>query len=415
MSTAARDGGKQRVTVLMVSGEQFPCTGAGEVTLQPPGGGCATVDVIVSDRRPLDFDFISGVSGIAALGGVAVSKEGKVRFGPIRTEICASVDAKLRIDEKDFLVTYDPAARSWTAAWKCSNGSAPDTLSNRMEEYPPAAAARAAYEEELSSWIQNGWLVPYDEEEMGPAKALIPLMAVIQRSKQKVRPVMDFRAVNAHIDAFTASSDVCAHKLREWRRQGVNVSILDLKKAYLQVHVEKSLWPYQTVIIQGRRYCLTRLGFGLNVAPVIMKAVVSRVLSLAPDVHKGASAYIDDIFVNEDIVSVDGVNQHLARYVLLCKVPQRVADGVRVLGLKVWGQRGCLKWSRGTWVRDLPERLTRRTVFSYCGELVGHYAVCGWLRAATAFVKRKANSMTSRWDEPKVAACWTTFAKSPLL
>ncbi|KFD56056.1 hypothetical protein M514_03180 [Trichuris suis] len=93
---------------------------------------------------------------------------------------------------------------------------------------------------------------------MGPAKALIPLMAVIQRSKQKVRPVMDFREVNAHIDAFTASSDVCAHKLREWRRQGVNVSILDLKKAYLQVHVEKSLWPYQTVIIQGRRYCLTR-------------------------------------------------------------------------------------------------------------------------------------------------------------
>ncbi|KFD56057.1 hypothetical protein M514_03181, partial [Trichuris suis] len=125
---------KQRVTVLTVSGEQFPCIGAGEVTLRPPGGGCVTVDVIASDRRPLDFDFILGMSGIAALGGVAVSKKGKVRFGPLRTEICASVDAKLRIDEKDFLVTYDPAVRSWTAAWKRSNGSAPDTLSNRMEE-----------------------------------------------------------------------------------------------------------------------------------------------------------------------------------------------------------------------------------------------------------------------------------------
>ncbi|KFD58237.1 hypothetical protein M513_01000 [Trichuris suis] len=39
-------------------------------------------------------------------------------------------------------------------------------------------------------------------------------------------------------------------------------------------------------------------------------------------------------------------------------------------------------------------------VFSYCGELVGHYPVCGWLRVATAFIKREANRVSSRWDEP---------------
>uniref|UniRef100_A0A5S6QMI1 Reverse transcriptase domain-containing protein n=1 Tax=Trichuris muris TaxID=70415 RepID=A0A5S6QMI1_TRIMR len=126
---------------------------------------------------------------------------------------------------------------------------APEVLRNTRKEYQPAEGARASHENELKSWIQNGWLVPYDEVKFGPPKALIPLMAVTQRRKNKVRPVLDFREVNTHIDAFTANCDVCSHKLRNWRRQGTNVSILDLKKAYLQVHVDESLWPYQTVII----------------------------------------------------------------------------------------------------------------------------------------------------------------------
>ena len=40
--------------------------------------------------------------------------------------------------------------------------------------------------------------------------------------------------------------------------------MLDLCWAYLLVHIDKS-WPFQTVKIKGQRYCLTRLGFGLNV------------------------------------------------------------------------------------------------------------------------------------------------------
>lgn len=76
-------------------------------------------------------------------------------------------------------------------------------------------------------------LLPYVEHKYGPAKGLISLMAVVQRNKRKVRPVLDFRELNAYIDAFTADSDVCSDKLREWRRQGVNVSVVDLAKAYL--------------------------------------------------------------------------------------------------------------------------------------------------------------------------------------
>ncbi|KFD45052.1 hypothetical protein M514_14073 [Trichuris suis] len=35
--------------------------------------------------------------------------------------------------------------------------------------------------------------------------------------KGEVRPVLDFRELNGHIETYTAEADVCASKLREWR------------------------------------------------------------------------------------------------------------------------------------------------------------------------------------------------------
>uniref|UniRef100_A0A5S6QHX4 Integrase catalytic domain-containing protein n=1 Tax=Trichuris muris TaxID=70415 RepID=A0A5S6QHX4_TRIMR len=372
----------------------------GRARLKPSGASEVVVDVLVCDQRPLGFDLILGMQGIRLLGGLLLDPDGRVRFNPPATEICAAMETGLHVEEKDFIVSYDSTTRSWTTAWKWASGDAPEVLHNRIAEYPPAASVRASYDEELETWIRNGWLVPYDEQELGPARGLIPLMAVVQRSKKKVRPVLDFRELNTYIDTYTARSDVCAEKLREWRQRGANIAILDLKKAYLQVRVEKSLWPYQTVMLRGRRYCLTRLGFGLNVAPTIMKAVVDRVLSLVPNISKGTSAYLDDILVDETVVSAHAVKRHLAQYGLECKSPEKVSNGARVLGLAVWGERNTLQWARSTEVGDPPRRLTKRSVFSYCGELIGHYPVGNWLRVATAFVKRESNRAVSRWDEP---------------
>ena len=53
-------------------------------------------------------------------------------------------------------------------------------------------------------------MLPYDESRLGPVKGLIPMMAVVQQNKEKVRPVLDFRELNCHIDAFTREADVCA-------------------------------------------------------------------------------------------------------------------------------------------------------------------------------------------------------------
>ena len=70
---------------------------------------------------------------------------------------------------------------------------------------------------------------------------------------------------------------------------------MDLRAAYLQIRVHQFLWPYQTVAVGGRRYCLTRLGLGLNVGPAVMKTVLCKVLSMNPEVARGMSSYVDDI------------------------------------------------------------------------------------------------------------------------
>ena len=180
----------------------------------------------------------------------------------------------------------------------------------------------------------------YDDKKLGPAKGLIPLMAIVQQNKDKVRPVMDFRELNSHVDAFTANADVCADKIRKWRRLGTNVAIVDLRRAYLQIRVHESLLPYQTVIFGGQRYFLTRLGFGLNVAPSVMKSVLTAVLTQDETVDRATSSYLDDIFINEDVISAQFIEKHLSRYGLECKPTERVADGARVLGLDVRGSEG---------------------------------------------------------------------------
>lgn len=68
-------------------------------------------------------------------------------------------------------------------------------------------------------------------------------MAVVQLNKSKVRPVMDFRELDGFVDAFSANADACEQKLREWRREGSDVTILDLRRAYLQVHIHKPCNP----------------------------------------------------------------------------------------------------------------------------------------------------------------------------
>ena len=224
-------------------------------------------------------------------------------------------------------------------------------------------------------------------------------MAILQESKQKVRPVMDYRELNEHVNAYTANADMCAQTMREWRQQGPKATIVDLRRAYLQIHNDKSLWPFQMVKIKGQRYCVTRLGFRINVAPQIMWSVVKAVIRQDETVSSATSSDVDDIFVNKSVCSAAQMKMHLERFELTCKNPEQPSSGTRVLGVYVWEEHSKLRWRHNNECPKVPNVLTRRAIFSVCGRLIGHFPVCSWFLVAAVFVKWRANAVTTGWDD----------------
>ncbi|KFD50103.1 hypothetical protein M514_09063 [Trichuris suis] len=101
-----------------VSCGQLQCVGVGSVKLQLPEGGPAAVEVVIADKKPLDFDFIIGMNGIPPLGGVMVNAQGQVQFGTEGAIVVARADAGINVEEKDFVAAYDPTTSTWTTAGK---------------------------------------------------------------------------------------------------------------------------------------------------------------------------------------------------------------------------------------------------------------------------------------------------------
>ena len=141
--------------------------------------------------------------------------------------------------------------------------------------------------------------------------------------------------------------------------------LLDLEKAYLQIHVDESLRKYQTVGCRGRLYRLTRLGFGLNCAPVIRAGILRKVLAQDPLIEQATDSYLDDILVREDLVSAHEVSRHLATFGLKCKASEPFHEA-KVLGLQMSKEGEELRWRRGSAIDSsiVVEGMTRRRLFS---------------------------------------------------
>ena len=189
--------------------------------------------------------------------------------------------------------------------------------------------------------------------------------------------------------------------MRRWRKREGDLKLLDLRRAYLQLHVDPELWKHQVVSFKGKHYYLTRLGFGLNCAPRIMSRILDAVLSQDATVRAGTDNYLDDILVDEKIVSTNTVTNLLNRYGLEAKPAEALHDGAKVLGLLVSGSsNGILEWKRANPSPDpscVGSTLSRRELFSICGQLVGHYPIAVRLRVTCGYLKRISEG--SRWED----------------
>ena len=257
-------------------------------------------------------------------------------------EVAAAAPSMV-VEDRDFSAHFDGS--KWTVSWKWKNR--PPELKNKIDVYHSTLdeETEEKFEEEINKWIEEGWLKPQESEADG---GVIPLMAVMQVNKKKVRPVLDFRELNEFVENHTSGDiAVCDESIRKWRQLEEPLRTIDLKAAYLQIHVDASLWKHQQVSYKGRAYFLTRLGFGLSCAPRIMSEILSKVLAQSEPVKLGTDHFMDDIMVQESIVTAEEVAAHLQQYGLETKPPESL-DGGRVLGLELArDSRGALQFSRG--------------------------------------------------------------------
>ena len=109
---------------------------------------------------------------------------------------------------------------------------------------------REALEKEVQLWIEQGFVEPTAFEKL---QGTIPIMAVEQLHKTTpVRPVMDYKWLNALIrsspnETFGGPLS-CPDFIRRWRSwllPTTQISLVDLRKAYMQVRVKHEQTFYQ--------------------------------------------------------------------------------------------------------------------------------------------------------------------------
>ena len=74
---------RKRADVMTLSGQRQRCEGDGRVQLRVSNGDSVVVDVYVVQFKPLGFEFILGIKGISALGGVTTFPSLATSFGEI--------------------------------------------------------------------------------------------------------------------------------------------------------------------------------------------------------------------------------------------------------------------------------------------------------------------------------------------
>ena len=124
--------------------------GVGSITLTVTNRNPLKTNVLVVNSKPLGFDLLLGMDVIKKLGGVHIDEGGKAHFA----EAAHTLGATIELQQPDFRAEFNQGTKS--------------------SEYTIPARACAEYDKELRNWIDNGWLVPYPEDKLGPLEGPDP-------------------------------------------------------------------------------------------------------------------------------------------------------------------------------------------------------------------------------------------------
>ncbi|KAK3878418.1 hypothetical protein Pcinc_017002 [Petrolisthes cinctipes] len=124
----------------------------------------------------------------------------------------------------------------------------------------------------------------------------------------------------------------------------------------LVVH-EQPLSPSEIQLCGRKKQCGAATASALLVvdAPDGNKAVVKTILAQDANIESAVVPSVDDLLVNEDIVSAEQVATHFSAFGLECKPPNWAADGACLLRLHVQSPNGQLQWTRNNPVIPPPK------------------------------------------------------------
>ena len=100
------------------------------------------------------------------------------------------------MSDQDFEAVFEDGA--WKVSWRWIDGEEVPKLSNWVAQYKMDPGVEEAFSQEIEDWIGKGWLKVFEGEHDG----LLPLMAVDQPNKGKVRPVLDYRELNEFVESY---------------------------------------------------------------------------------------------------------------------------------------------------------------------------------------------------------------------
>ncbi|XP_068216319.1 uncharacterized protein [Palaemon carinicauda] len=119
------------------------------------------------------------------------------------------------IEDPDFHARFDE--QKWTVRWYSENNE-PVTLKNKVSCYDKKLYGwkKEEFEKEVDRWIAEGIASWKEKIQVG----ISPLRAVEQTTKNKARPVLDFRELNVTVKCHTGDdvTDVCSETLWKWRQ-----------------------------------------------------------------------------------------------------------------------------------------------------------------------------------------------------
>lgn len=168
---------RRRSAVETLGGISFTCIGVSGCTIEVDD--CvASLEMMVVPGKPMNFDLIFGINAIRALGGVCIFGGG-IMFGNrgcLRRQCAAG--QQLKEEKPGYSIEFDSVSNRWTCKYNWIEGVEPVTIPNRISQYNVPDDAKQDFDREIELWIENEWLVPYNEQRYGPARCLLPLMAV---------------------------------------------------------------------------------------------------------------------------------------------------------------------------------------------------------------------------------------------